>query len=125
MSMTSTVPYLLRGINEWILDNGCTPFLVVDATAKDVSVPAEHVKDGQIVLNISPTAVRELVIDNEFLSFNGRFQGVPWQIYTPMSAVLGIITRENGEGMWFPRDDPPTEPDPPEKPVKPSLRVIK
>jgi stringent starvation protein B len=125
MSMTSTVPYLLRGINEWILDNGCTPFLVVDATAKDVSVPAEHVKDGQIVLNISPTAVRELVIGNEFLSFNGRFQGVPWQIYIPMSAVLGIITRENGEGMWFPTEDPPTEPDPPEKPEKPSLRVIK
>jgi stringent starvation protein B len=125
MSMTSTVPYLLRGINEWILDNGCTPFLVVDATAKDVSVPPEHVKDGQIVLNISPTAVRELVIDDEFLSFSGRFQGVAWQIYTPMSAVLGIITRENGEGMWFPKEDPPTEPEPTEKPSKPSLRVIK
>jgi len=120
--MTSTVPYLLRGINEWILDNGFTPFLVVDATAKDVTVPVEHVKDGQIVLNISPSAVRDLVIDNEFLSFNGRFQGVSRQIYTPMSAVLGIIARENGEGMWFPKDEPPTEPEPVRKP---SLRVIK
>ena len=97
-------------------------------------VPVEHVKDGQIVLNISPTAIRDLIIDDEGVSFSGRFQGVAQQIYAPANAILGIITRENGEGMWFPKEELPPEPDspkdddPPNGPAKdgpPTLRVIK
>jgi stringent starvation protein B len=103
--MNSSVPYLIRAINEWILDNNCTPYLVVDATMDGVSVPLAHVKDGQIVLNIGPQAIRNLRISGEHVMFSGRFSGIAHEIYAPIGAVLGIITKENGEGMWFPRDE--------------------
>ena len=103
--MNSSVPYLIRAINEWILDNSCTPYLVVDATMDNVSVPLAHVKDGQIVLNISPQAIRDLSISDEYVMFSGRFSGIAHEIYAPISAVMGLITKENGEGMWFPRDE--------------------
>ena len=74
--MNSSVPYLIRAINEWILDNDSTPYLIVDATMEDVSVPMEYVKDGQIVLNISPKAVRDLSISTEYVMFSGRFAGI-------------------------------------------------
>ena len=81
--------------------------MVVDATMKDVSVPLAHVKDGQIVLNIGPQASRNLNISDEYVMFSGRFSGIAHEIYAPIGAVMGIITKENGEGMWFPRDEGP------------------
>ena len=149
--MNSSVPYLIRAINQWILDNNCTPYMVVDATMDEVSVPLAHVKDGQIVLNIGPQAIRNLSISGEYVMFSGRFSGIAHEIYAPIGAVMGIITKENGEGMWFPRDEGegpeptpggPTSGDPPllgssskkssaggvgKKPKKgpPSLKVVK
>ncbi|MBD3649152.1 MAG: ClpXP protease specificity-enhancing factor [Pseudomonadales bacterium] len=127
--MTSSVPYLLRAVNEWILDNDCTPYLILDADVEGTSVPREYVKDGQIVLNISPAAIRDLQLTNDYISFNGRFGGVPHEIYAPIAAVLGIVAKENGEGMWFPREssDPPEPPSPPDPSKKgpPDLKVIK
>ena len=127
--MNSSVPYLLRAINEWILDNGCTPYLILDAAVNDTSVPMEYVKDGQIVLNISTAAIRDLVIGDDHIAFSGRFGGVPHEIYAPMKAVMGIVAKENGEGMWFPREESEPEPPPPPKPAKskgpPDLKVIK
>ena len=79
--------------------------MVVDATMADVSVPLAHVKDGQIVLNIGPQAIRNLSISDEYVMFSGRFSGIAHEIYAPIGAIMGIITKENGEGMWFPRDD--------------------
>jgi stringent starvation protein B len=103
--MNSSVPYLIRAINEWILDNNCTPYMVVDATMDDVSVPLAHVKDGHILLNIGPQAIKNLSISDEYVMFSGRFSGIAHEIYAPIGAVMGIITKENGEGMWFPRDE--------------------
>jgi stringent starvation protein B len=127
--MSSSVPYLLRAINEWILDNNYTPYLIVDATVSETSVPLEYVKEGQIVLNISPSAIRDLVMVNEHVMFNGRFGGVAHEIYVPIGAVLGLVSKENGEGMWFSKDEEPgPEPEPPGKIQKkgpPSLKVIK
>ena len=123
MAMTSSVPYLLRGLHEWILDNSCTPYLVIDAAVDGTIVPEEHIKDGQIVLNISPSAIRDLQIQPDFLSFSGRFQGIAKQIYAPIPAVLGIIARENGEGMWFPREFE-DNPQPPH-PNPPKLKVVR
>lgn len=129
--MNSSVPYLIRAINEWILDNDCTPYMVVDATMEDVSVPMEFVKDGQIVLNVSPSAIRDLQISSEYVMFSGRFSGVAHEIHAPISAVMGIIAKENGEGMWFPRDEEETLPTPPDgddspKPTgPPTLKVVK
>ncbi len=129
MSMTSSRPYIMRALYEWILDNECTPYVLVNAMAADVEVPQQYVKDGQIVLNISPLSVVDLVIDNTAMRFNGRFGGMATDVYVPTAAVLGIYARENGQGMVFDEEqvpDPPTEPGPPPtSDKKPSLKVVK
>ncbi len=142
MTMTSSKPYLIKAHYQWIVDNDCTPYLVVDAYSKGVSVPQQYVnKDGQIVLNISPSAVVDLEMDLEAVAFSARFGGVPISIYVPAYAVLGIYAKENGRGMMFDLENPP-EPEPPKpsgdlrsvstskpKPTtpgtKPSLKIIK
>jgi len=134
MTMTSSRPYLLRALYEWILDNQCTPYVVVNANREDAQIPRAYVKDGQIVLNIAPTAVVGLKLDNDALEFNARFGGVAMQVYAPISAVLGIYARENGRGMIFDAEDTPPEPPRPnepddsakeKKPGKPGLKIVK
>lgn len=124
MSMNSSRPYLLRALYEWILENNCTPYIVVNAYAQDVQVPQDYVKDGQIILNISPVAVHALHMSNDAVEFNGRFAGIPTPVYVPISAVMGIYARENGQGMVFDAEKPvPTPPAPP-KPTT-SLSAVK
>ncbi|MCZ6830407.1 MAG: ClpXP protease specificity-enhancing factor [Gammaproteobacteria bacterium] len=129
MAMTSSRPYIMRALYEWILDNECTPYVLVNAMAARVEVPQQYVKDGQIVLNISPLSVEDLVIDNGAMRFNGRFGGVATDVYVPTVAVIGIYARENGQGMVFDDEaapDPPDEPGtPPAADRKPSLKVVK
>lgn len=118
MSMNSSRPYLLRALYEWILENNCTPYIVVNAYAQDVRVPQDYVKDGQIILNISPVAVHALHMSNDAVEFNGRFAGIPTPVYVPVLAVMGIYARENGQGMVFDAEKPvPTPPVPPKPPV--------
>ncbi|MCB1863920.1 MAG: ClpXP protease specificity-enhancing factor [Chromatiales bacterium] len=109
--MTSSRPYLLRALNEWILDNDATPHLVVDASVAGTVVPAEFVKDDQIILNIAPNAVHALVLGDDWITFRARFGGQPRDIQVPVTAVRAIYARENGEGMVFPPDgsEPPPE----------------
>ena len=128
--MTPSRPYIMRALYEWIVDNNCTPYVLVDATVADVMVPQQYVKDGQIVLNISPGAVIELNIGHDAMAFNGRFGGVATDIYVPIAAVVGIYARENGQGMVFepeestgPPDEPPPDPIKPE--ARPSLKIVK
>ena len=131
--MNSSRPYLLRALYEWIVDNGCTPHIIVDATVSGVDVPSQYVKDGQIVLNLSPSAVIELQLGDDSVSFNGRFGGRPTDVFIPISAVLGVYARENGQGMAFDPDDdstPPPDtgakaPTPLRRGGKPSLKVVK
>lgn len=94
-------PYLLRAFYEWLLDNQLTPHLVVDVNVNGVMVPMEFVRDGQIVLNIAPRAVANLLLGNDEVQFNTRFSGVPGQVVVPMAAVLAIYARENGAGTMF------------------------
>ena len=110
--MRSSRPYLVRALHEWIVDNGCTPYLLVDATFEGVEVPQQYVKDGQIVLNISPSAVGGITLGNEQIRFRGRFGGVAVEVAVPVPAVLGIYARENGQGMVF-DPEPPGNPEPP------------
>ncbi|TXJ06121.1 MAG: ClpXP protease specificity-enhancing factor [Acinetobacter sp.] len=99
--LSPTRPYLARAIYEWICDNQLTPYLLVDATQANVHVPPQHIKDGQIVLNITPHAVHKFQIEHTAIHFNARFGGVAQDIYVPMSAVMGIYSRENGQGLFF------------------------
>ena len=103
--MTSTRPYLIRALYEWILDNGLTPHLIVEVSDERVKVPQQFVKDGTIVLNLSPTAVRDLTLGNEFVSFSARFGGVAQSVVFPVTAARMIFARENGRGMAL-ADDP-------------------
>lgn len=130
--MTSTRPYLIRAFYEWIVDNDFTPHLVVDAEQEHVTVPQQHVENGRIVLNISPSAVKSIDLGNDWISFSARFGGQSLNIGLPPDAVLGIYARENGKGMLFqqeqPESDPPQTPGPDEKPKnssRPTLKVIK
>jgi stringent starvation protein B len=135
MSMTSQRPYLVRAFYEWILDNKCTPYILVNAYESGVEVPQDFVKDGQIVLNISPVAVQGLLIANEGLEFNGRFGGIPTRVRVPIIAVMGIYAKENGQGMIFELGGDHPRPQPPagggnqqgkERPAtRPALRVVK
>ena len=95
MVMTSSRPYVVRALYEWIVENNCTPYILVNAFEAGVEVPQEHVRDGQIVLNISPMAVSNLHLGNESLNFEGRFGGVPKTVNVPMIAVCGIYAKEN------------------------------
>lgn len=135
-TMTPSRPYLMRALNEWILENDCTPYVLVDAGMPGVQVPEEYVDNGQIVLNISTSAVKSLLIDDDGLSFNARFGGVPIDLYVPMIAILAIYAKENGQGMVFGNEagapDPNKPPEPPkpkseEKSTKtrPALKVVK
>ncbi|WP_293777632.1 ClpXP protease specificity-enhancing factor [uncultured Oxalicibacterium sp.] len=100
MSETSTKPYLLRAIYEWCTDNGYTPYMavVVDANTR---VPMEHVKNGEIVLNISFSATSGLKMENDVIRFSARFGGISRDILVPVDNVVAIYARENGQGMAF------------------------
>lgn len=134
MSMSSSRPYLIRALYEWILDNDCTPYVLINADYPGATVPEGFVEGGQIVLNLSPTAIRNLDMDNERICFDGRFGGVPQQVWLPGGSVMAIYARENGQGMVF--DIEPNTPPPPAeadgpvegspKPTgRPSLKVVK
>lgn len=131
--MNSSRPYLLRALYEWLVDNNCTPHILVAAEYPGAKVPAGYAKDGQIVLNISPSAVRYLEMGNDVLTFEGRFGGVAQSLYIPVAAVLAIYARENGQGMSFELEEPelaqeeePSGDDEPPRPSgRPSLKVVK
>jgi stringent starvation protein B len=97
-------PYLIRAMNEWMNDNGNTPHIVVDASVDGVTVPAEHIKDGKIILNISESAAHNLKLTNDSASFRARFGGVAFDVWVPMRSVMGIYARETGQGMIFSHD---------------------
>lgn len=106
--MTSNQPYLLKAFYDWIVDNDLTPYLVVDATQQGVEVPQEFVKDGQIVLNVSPSACVNLHLDTDGIAFQARFSGQPRRLSMPCHSVLAIYARENGAGTVFTPEEPPS-----------------
>jgi len=142
--MRSNRPYLLRAFYDWIVDNRCTPYIIVDAFYDGVAVPQEFVKDGKIVLNIAPRAVTNFNMSGDAIIFSTRFGGIPIDLFLPFSSVLGIYAQENGKGMMFDFEDN-IDPTPPPSPIntsdlnknsvpsessdqsksKPSLRVVK
>ncbi len=98
-----TKPYLLRALYEWCVDNGYTPHLAVTVDAR-AQVPVEYVKNGEITLNVAPSAVHKLQLGNELIEFSARFAGVARQISVPVSSVYALYARETGHGMTFDLD---------------------
>lgn len=145
MTMTSNRPYLVRAFYEWIVDNQLTPHLIVNAFYPGVEVPQEYVSDGQVVLNLVPRAITNLVMSNQVVTFSTRFGGVPSDIRLPVPSIMGVYARENGRGMIFdteedsgpepsgptpvksvsPMDKLPKDSGSGQVSKKPSLRVVK
>ena len=146
MNMTSNKPYLIKAIYEWIIDNELTPYISVDAHQQGVEVPQSYAtRDGEIVLNLSPRSVADLVMNKDQVSFSTRFGGIPASIYLPIQSIVGIYAQENGQGMIFQVENPVNpEPSGPStvksvpssdklikdkpsrgKTKKPSLRIVK
>jgi stringent starvation protein B len=130
--MTSSRPYLIRALYEWITDNQLTPYILVDAEVAGAEVPKQYVEDGKIILNISPQAVNDLAISNRVVEFNASFAGSPAHVFAPIRAVLAIYARENGRGMVFNQEEedefeepiaPPRQQ--PNKAKKPKLSIVK
>ena len=105
MISKATKPYLVRAIWEWCADNGYTAYLAVQVD-ENTRVPAEFVKNGEIILNISADATHKLTLGNDVIQFAARFGGVSRECSVPMSAVRGVFARENGEGMFFQAQPP-------------------
>lgn len=140
MNERSTKPYLIRAIHEWACDSGMTPYLSVKVD-EDTRVPPEHVKNGEIVLNLSYDATHRLTIGPDLIQFSARFGGVSRECSIPLDAVLGIFARENGQGLFFPAEAPPhltapvavvtpenpedPKPDSPAPAGRPRLQVVK
>lgn len=133
MAEKSTKPYLIRAIHEWCSDSNLTPYLSVKVDS-NTRVPTEHVKNGEIVLNVSYDATHRLTIGNDAVQFSARFSGVSRECSVPIDAVLGIFARENGQGLFFPVDQAPaaaqneTPSDTPTAPTnggRPKLQVVK
>lgn len=118
-AMSSTRPYLLRAIYDWVVDNGCTPHLLVAADEPGVQVPRQYVKNGVIVLNVAPGAVRDLRLGDERVEFSARFAGTPHQIVVPIAAVQAIYARENGQGLVLGESGDESGGRPPEPPADP------
>ncbi len=138
MKFTSNRSYLLNAIYDWILDNDGTPHVVIFTDNPQVIVPEQYIDEGKIILNISPSAVQELLIDADGISFSARFGGKPFNVYSPIGAVIAMYAIENGEGLSFEPEDtsddlPPDHP-PASKPTnikkktsgkRPTLKVVK
>ncbi len=131
--MTSSKPYLIRAMFDWIVDNGYTPHVVVNTDTNGVQVPEAYIEDGKIILNIAPRAVRNYDMTNEWISFDARFGGEALEIHVPIIAVMAIYAQENGRGMVFNEEeefidaDGDGEAPPPGsgKKGKPNLRIVK
>lgn len=129
--MTSSRPYLIRALYEWIVDNGMTPYVLINAATEQVVVPRQFVENDKIVLNLNPSAVQNLQLGNDYLELDARFSGSPMHVVVPVMAVLAIYARENGKGMVFNEDehDGDVPPPPPGKGAdedkRPRLRVVK
>lgn len=97
--------YIVKAAYEWISDNNMTPYLLADAEQERVVVPRKFVKNGQILLNVSVSAVRCLTFSKEAISFKARFNTNLIQMYIPIEATLALYAKENGEGFVFPDEE--------------------
>lgn len=98
-------PYLYHTYYNWITDSDCTPYLLVNTTYPDVDVPIEYVREGKIILNISPRSIGQYAVDNEAIQFSARFNGMLRDIYIPFGAIEALYAQESGDGVMFQEEE--------------------
>ena len=146
MALSSSRPYLIRALYDWIVDGGEDPYVVVDCFYPGVEVPESHIKDGQIVLNLAPRALNDWEMSDCGLMFQTRFGGIPTALVLPYGAITAIYGKESGLGMAFGqepggvpelpsadalaptfepvKEEPADDPAPPKR-ERPALRIVK
>ena len=122
----STKPYLVRAIYEWCVAEQFTPYLLVKIDQNTLA-PRAFIKDGKILLNLSPESIKDLLMGDEAITFTARFNGAPENLYVPISAVEGIYAKENGEGLFFEvkEDQEIDSKETKKSPNKPKLTLVK
>lgn len=134
--MAALKTHLLRAVYDWAVESGFTPHIVVDVNAPGVQAPTGYADNaGRLILNLHPRALKGFHFDDSWIRFSARFGGSPFNVETPLAAVLAIYAKENGQGISFPagsdadpgdNGDGPLDPDTGGGPPKrPSLRVVK
>lgn len=102
--MTDKKPYLIKAIYDWLADNDLTAQILIENPSGGwvSGVPKNFLEEAQLVLNISPTATRNLSIEKDYLYFDTRFSGQSCSVIVDMLAISGIFPREDHmEGMFF------------------------
>ncbi len=122
----STKPYLVRAIYEWCVAEQFTPYLLVKIDQNTLA-PRAFIKDGKILLNLSPESIKDLLMGDEAITFTARFNGAPENLYLPISAIEGIYAKENGEGLFFEvkEDQEIDSKETKKSPNKPKLTLVK
>ena len=121
-AMTSTKPYIVKAFYDWISDNGLTPYIVVDVNVYGVMVPMSYVNDGQIVLNVSLSAVGSISMGEDTIELSARFGGKLENMSVPYGAIAAIYAKENGAGTSL-EIEHPAENDIVKKPIKPEVKI--
>ena len=94
MNIPNLKPYLFNAFYNWCLDSEWTPHLQVNARIAGVVVPVQHISNGNIVLNISPQAIRDLSLGAREISFMAMFNGQPEEVTIPYVAMMCMIIPE-------------------------------
>ena len=97
--LSSLKPFLFNAYYSWLLDNDITPHLLIDATIPKVKVPMDYVKNGNIILSLSPTAIGDFQTLPRGISFKARFKGVAEDIFVPYIAMEQLIALETGSAL--------------------------
>tara|TARA_B100000795_G_scaffold186021_1_gene141312 strand:+ start:809 stop:1189 length:381 start_codon:yes stop_codon:yes gene_type:complete len=102
--ISSTKPYLIRGIYDWCVDSNLIPYVIAKIIS-GVRVPKNYIKNNEIILNLSLESTNKLIFDNDFISFSARFEGKNHDIFLPIESIVGIYSKENNEGLFFEVDE--------------------
>lgn len=124
VEMTSNKPYIVKAFYDWISDNGLTPYIVVDVSVYGVLVPMAYVNDGQIVLNISASAVGSIALSDTSIECSARFGGKLEHMSVPYGAVAAIYAKENGAGTSLAIEHSEPEELEQESPKVPSISAV-
>ena len=103
--MKSTKPYLLEAMYRWIIDSNCRPLITSRTDILGVVIPEGYAEDNEVVLDVSPEAIRDFKISETLVTFQASFEGDGSMIRLPMPAILGIHAAENGLGIEFDADE--------------------
>ncbi len=102
--MMSMNKYLIEGVYKWVCDNLETPVIAVNIHKSNrLKVPSLRANsEGIIVLDISNSAVNNLVINTTGIEFQGLSNGKLVDVYIPIESVVSVFSFESKQGLQLP-----------------------